>query len=172
MAKGKHYKVKGKRRRKGKTNYRNRLELLKSREKRMVTRIKNNTIIVQITQYNPKGDEIVVNTTSKELEKYGYKGNTSNTPSAYLTGLLAGKKSLEEGIKKAVLDIGLHTPIKNSKVFAVLKGAVEAGLEVPHSEKVLPSQERAEGKHIEEHRDIELKVNEIKEKIMESESND
>lgn len=172
MAKGKHYKVKRKRRRQGKTDYRKRLELLKSREKRMVTRVKNNTIIVQIMQYNPEGDEVIVNTTSKELKKYGYEGNTSNVPSAYLTGLLAGKKSVEKGIKKAVLDIGLHTPVKQSRVFAVLKGAVEAGLEVPHGEEVLPTQERAEGKHIEEHRNVKLNVGKVKDKIMESESND
>ncbi len=172
MAKGKHYKIKRKRRREGKTDYRKRLNLLKSRKKRLVTRIKGNTIIAQVVKYKPDGDEVVVNTTSKELRKYGYKGNLSNIPSAYLTGLLAGKKSLEKGVKEAVLDIGLHTPIKGSKVFAVLKGATEAGLNIPHSEEVLPPEEKLQGKHIEEHRDTKLEVEKVKKKIMESEQND
>ena len=51
--------------------------------------------------------------------------------------------------KEAVLDIGRHP--KSSRLFAALKGAVDAGLSVPHSEKVLPSDERIKGKHIDEY---------------------
>jgi len=32
-----------------------------------------------------------------------------------------------------------------------LKGAVEAGLDIPHGEKILPSDERAKGNHIAAH---------------------
>ena len=47
-----------------------------------------------------------------------------------------------------MLDIGLHTPAKGSRVFAVLRGAVEAGLKVPHSPEILPDDSRIKGEHI------------------------
>lgn len=165
MAHGKTYRVKRRRRRNGRTDYRQRLELLKSGKKRLVTRINNNSIIAQIVKYKPDGDETITTTNSQELKEYGYEGHGSNLPSAYLTGLLTGEKAKKEDIEEAVLDIGIHTPTENSRIFAVLKGALEAGLEIPHSKEVLPPDERAKGKHIEQHRDIELNVEEAAEKI-------
>ncbi len=165
MAKGKRYRVPRRRRREGKTDYRKRISLIKSRKKRLVVRIQNNTIISQIIEYNPKGDETITQAISKELKEYGYEGNYSNIPAAYLTGLLIGKRAQEKEIKEAVLDIGRRTPVKGSKTFAVLKGAVEAGMEIPHGKKVLPDEERIKGKHIEEYKDKDLKINEIAEKI-------
>ena len=47
-----------------------------------------------------------------------------------------------------MLDIGFHTPVHGSTVFAVLKGALDAGLKVPHSEEALPSEDRIRGEHI------------------------
>lgn len=169
MAHGKTYRTKRQRRQKGKTDYRQRLELLKSGKKRLTARIKNNSIITQIIKYNPKGDETITQATSQELKKYGYEGHPSNTPAAYLTGLLIGKKAQKENIKEAVFDIGLHTPTKNSRVFAVLKGATQTGLNIPHNKKILPSDKRTNGKHIEENKDIELNIEEIAEKIKEGE---
>ena len=46
------------------------------------------------------------------------------------------------------MDIGLATPKKGSKVFASLKGMVDSGLDIPHNEKILPSEERIRGEHI------------------------
>ena len=43
---------------------------------------------------------------------------------------------------------GLKASIKGSKVFAALKGAVDAGLEVPHGEFIFPDDERIRGEHI------------------------
>jgi len=40
------------------------------------------------------------------------------------------------------------TPVKGSRVFAALKGAVDAGLKVPHSESILPDESRIKGEHI------------------------
>ena len=44
--------------------------------------------------------------------------------------------------------ISVSTGQPGARVFAALKGAVEAGLEIPHGEEILPSDERAKGAHI------------------------
>jgi len=94
------------------------------------------------------GDKILVAACSKELEKLGWKASNQNTSAAFLTGLLLGKRALTAGVKEAILDIGLRRPSAGARVFAVLKGAVDAGLQVPHDEAVLPSEERIKGEHI------------------------
>uniref|UniRef100_A0A7J2TI66 Large ribosomal subunit protein uL18 n=1 Tax=Archaeoglobus fulgidus TaxID=2234 RepID=A0A7J2TI66_ARCFL len=151
MAKGPRYKVPHRRRREGKTNYRKRLKLLLSKKPRLVVRITNQRVIAQIVKYKPEGDEVIVAVDSSKLRDFGWKGDLNNTPASYLTGLLIGKKALEAGISEAILDIGLRTPTKGSRVFAVLKGAVEAGLNVPHSEEILPDESRILGEHIAEY---------------------
>jgi large subunit ribosomal protein L18 len=86
---------------------------------------------------------------SKELVKaYGWKGGCGNIPSAYLTGLLAGYRSIKKGVDKAILDIGLRPAKKGSRIFAALKGGLDAGLDVPHSEEMLPKENRIKGEHI------------------------
>ena len=60
-------------------------------------------------------------------------------------------KALAKGIDSAILDIGLKSPIKGSKIFAALKGAVDAGLEIPHGDFVFPADERIRGEHIAEY---------------------
>lgn len=153
------------RRREGKTNYRKRLALLKSGKPRVVVRKSNKYIRVQFALYQPNGDKIVASAISKDLKKYGWQHSCSNTPAAYLTGLLAGKRALVKGIEEGVLDIGLHTPRKGAKVFAALKGVVDAGVDVPYGEEILPSEDRIYGKHIDEK--IAEIVEEIKNKIEE-----
>ncbi len=148
MAKGARYKVPLRRRREGKTNYKKRLKLLLSRKPRLVVRITNKRVIAQIVEYGSEGDITVAYADSKELEKFGWKGDLNNTPAAYLTGLLIGKKALQKGVREAVLDIGLKTPSKGARVFATLKGAVDAGLAIPHSEEILPDEARIRGEHI------------------------
>ena len=56
-------------------------------------------------------------------------------------------KAKKEGIPKAVLDIGLTAPTKGSRLFAVLNGALDAGMEVPHDDSKLVN-DRAKGEHI------------------------
>jgi len=147
--------TKPKRQRKGLTNYYKRIKLVKSNLPRLVVRKTNRYIITQIILSKAGGDHTYLTVTSKELSKYGWKDSFKNTPAAYLTGLLIGIKSKKIGINKAILDIGLHKPTKGSKVFAVAKGAIDAGLEIPISEEVIPSEERIKGKHIE---DFKLKL--------------
>jgi len=42
----------------------------------------------------------------------------------------------------------LYTPTKGSRIFACLKGAIDAGISVPFSENILPNKERISGQHI------------------------
>ena len=100
-----------------------------------------------------------------ELRKYEWDGNLSNTPAAYLTGLLAGKKALKKGIKEGILDIGLYTPVKGARIFAALKGVVDSGVNVPYSEEIIPSEDRIYGKHIGD--EVAEKVEKIKSRIEE-----
>jgi len=148
LAHGSRYKVAFRRRREGKTDYGARFKLIELDKARMVARITNNHIIAQIIKVAPEGDQTIISAHSNELNKTGWLGSTKNISAAYLTGFLCGKKALEEGIEEAVLDIGLKSPTKGTKVFAVLKGAVDAGLNIPHGEVVLPDEERIRGEHI------------------------
>ncbi len=151
MASGARYKVPYRRRREGKTNYRKRLKLLLSRKPRLVVRITNRYVITQIIEYSPSGDRVLVCANSKELEKFGWKGDFNNTPACYLTGALIGKKAVEKGINEAILDIGLRSPTKGGRVFAVLKGALDAGMQIPHNPEIFPDESRIRGEHIAEY---------------------
>ncbi len=163
MARNAIYRVKMRRRREGKTNYRKRLAYLKSGKPRAVVRKTLRYVIVQIVEYHDDGDKILVGVNSSHLKKYGWKGSFKNTPAAYLTGYLAGKLALKKGIEEAVLDIGLQSPVKGSRVFAALKGMVDAGLYVSHSEEVYPSEDRIKGEHISE--EIAKMFEEVKAKM-------
>lgn len=75
---------------------------------------------------------------SRELVKlFGWKAPTGNIPAAYLTGFLCGLKAKSKGVTEAILDLGLVAPTKGAKVFAMMNGVVDAGVEVPHSEDKL-----------------------------------
>lgn len=149
MAKGPNYRVKYRRRREGKTDYQARRTLAISRRPRLVVRPRLRNISVQIIRSEPEGDYVEVSTSTHELVgKFGWKGGGENTPVSYLLGLIAGYKALSKGVETSTLDIGLRRPTKGARVFAVVRGAVDAGLGVPHSEEVLPSDERIEGRHI------------------------
>ena len=154
MAKGPTYRVKFRRRREAKTDYRKRLRLLLSRKPRLVARKSLNNIVAQLVAYDEKGDKILVSAHSRELVKMGYKGHCANIPAAYLTGLLLGKKALKEGYDEAVLDLGLQSATKGAAVFAILKGAVDAGMDIPHSEEILPEDERINGSHVKEYAEL------------------
>ncbi len=149
MAKGPRYRVPFRRRREGRTDYYLRRKLVISGLPRLVARKTLKHTITHIVVAQPEGDETLVYAHSSELvQKYGWLGGTGNLPAAYLAGLLVGYKALKAGIKKAILDIGLHRPTKGNRVFAVLKGAVDAGLEIPHGEEILPDDSRIRGEHI------------------------
>ncbi|MFW9843218.1 MAG: 50S ribosomal protein L18 [Candidatus Thorarchaeota archaeon] len=148
MAQGPTYRVKFRRRREGKTNYYRRRSLLQSRRPRLVVRKTNTNTLVQIINANVVGDMTVASAIASELSVHGWKASAGNLPAAYLTGYLAGLRAKSRGVKEAILDVGLNPPIKGSRIYAALKGVVDAGLEVPHSPDILPDEDRIAGKHI------------------------
>jgi len=149
VAKGPSYNVPYRRRREGKTDYHRRKKLLISGLPRLVARKTNKHIIAQIVEASIEGDRVLASAHSSELrKKFGWLGSLKNLPAAYLTGLLCGYRALKRNVKKAILDIGLQTPSKGARVFAVMKGCIDAGIEIPHGEEILPSEERIEGRHI------------------------
>jgi large subunit ribosomal protein L18 len=85
------------------------------------------------------------------LKEFGWKGSCGNLPAAYLTGLLAGRRAMAGGVSEAILDIGVHARGPGSRIFAAAKGAVKAGLVIPHDEKAMPKEERLRGQHVVEY---------------------
>ncbi len=134
-----------KRRRLQKTDYSQRLVLLKSGKIRLVVRRKHNNVHVQFVHYEVKGDRTLVEEISRNLAKYGWKMHCGSIPAAYLTGLLAGKKALQKTITSCVADIGLHAA-NSSVLYAAVKGVVDAGVDVPFG-FALP-EDRINGSHI------------------------
>jgi large subunit ribosomal protein L18 len=117
----------------------------------MVVRKTNRYIICQVVFAEMVGDKTLVAANSKELSLYGYQGSSASTPAAYLTGMLCGVRALNADLERAILDIGLNRASHGARVFAALKGAVEAGLDIPHNAVVLPTDERVKGAHIAEY---------------------
>ena len=76
--------------------------------------------------------------------------------------MLLGLKAKNKNIKEAVLDIGFRSPVKGSLVYTVLKGAVDAGLKVPHSTEILPSEDRIKGTHMKKSNFEQVKANIMK----------
>jgi Ribosomal protein L18 len=114
----------------------------------MVVRKTNRHIIIQLVTAEMDGDKTLVSANSAELEKYGYAGATANTPAAYLTGMLFAAKAKKAGQERAILDIGLARATPGARVFAALKGAVDAGLDIPYGESIVPTEDRLKGEHI------------------------
>jgi large subunit ribosomal protein L18 len=136
------------RRAEGKTDYRARRAFVVSGKPRLVVRGTLRNMTAQIVVAKPKGDVALVSAHSKELSDYEWKASGGSIPSAYLTGFLCGLKAKSKGVEQAILDIGLRSPSKGARVFAALKGVLDAGVDVPHSEEKLPDEDRIEGKHI------------------------
>ena len=144
LASGSNYKVAFRRRREGKTDYATRAKLVDVDKSRLVVRISNANCIVQVINVGKDGDETVVSAHSKELNKLGWLAGNKNTSAVYLTAYLCGKKAVAAGIDYAVADIGLKSPIRGSKVFAAVKGAADAGLNVPYGESIIESLDEEE----------------------------
>ncbi|WP_225334777.1 MULTISPECIES: 50S ribosomal protein L18 [Halomicrobium] len=151
MATGPRYTVPMRRRREARTDYHQRLRLLKSGKPRLVARKSNKHVRAQLVTVGPDGDRTLAAAESRDLRDFGWEAPTGNVPAAYLTGLLAGRRAVEAGVEEAVLDIGLNTPTPGSKVFAVQEGAIDAGLEIPHNDDVLADWQRTRGAHVAEY---------------------
>ena len=131
---------------------------------RLVARITSTSVIAQVVYATIQGDRVFCSADSSELKRWGLTSGLANYASAYATGLLLARRLLQkvgldtvyEGNKKygadydsskdekdrrpfkVVLDVGLRATKTGSKVFAVMKGAADGGLHVPHSKSRLP----------------------------------
>merc|ERR1712218_734188 len=132
---------------------------------RMIVRSSNTDVCCQIAYARLEGDIIICAAYSHELPRYGVKVGLTNYAAAYCTGLLLARRVLQKfkldtvyegntnvdgtmfyvedqddgpGAFRACLDVGLARTSTGAKVFAALKGAVDGGLDIPHSEKRFP----------------------------------
>jgi large subunit ribosomal protein L5e len=97
------YQVKFRRRREGKTDYRQRKRLIvqaknkyQSPKYRLVVRFTNTQVICQIVYALIDGDRVLAQATSKELPRYGLKAGLKNYAAAYCTGLLVARRLLQK----------------------------------------------------------------------------
>ncbi|XP_054715933.1 60S ribosomal protein L5-A-like [Uloborus diversus] len=132
---------------------------------RMIVRFTNKDIICQIAYARIEGDVIVCAAYAHELPRYGVKVGLTNYAAAYCTGLLLARRllhkfkmdSIYEGVVDAngedyavedvegkpgafrcYLDVGLARTTTGARVFGAMKGAVDGGLDIPHSNKRFP----------------------------------
>jgi len=148
MANGPKYRVPFRRRREGKTNYHLRLRLIKSNQLRLVIRNSTKNCVVSFNEAKINGDRTLVYACSAQLaKKFDWKYNSGNLSSAYLTGYLAGLQAKKANIQSAILDIGI--PIHKNRIWASLKGVIDAGIEIPHGDIFNENLEkRITGEHI------------------------
>jgi large subunit ribosomal protein L18 len=147
MPRGSKAIVPHRRRRALKTDYQKRLRLLRSGKVRLVIRKSVKNMVCQLVEYQSAGDKTLFTADSKELVKFGWKAGTGNVPAAYLTGLLCGARAKGK-VGEAVLDAGLYRSTRGGRIYAALRGAADAGLKVPFSEEIIPSEDRLKGQHI------------------------
>jgi len=148
LKRGNIFTVPFRRKRQGRTYYKKRMRILMSGRRRFVVRKSLRDMRASIIEYGVKGDKIILSVSSTTLKNLGWKGDNGNLSSAYLVGFLAGKKSIEKGIKEAIFDLGFNNSVKGSRLYAALAGAIDSGLKIPFDQGVLPSKERISGEHI------------------------
>ena len=139
------------RRQSGQTDYHRRLKLLRGRKARAVVRVSNTRVTCQMVNWSAGGDMVVASVTGSDLtKKYDWPADFSqkSVPACYLAGFALGKEAISKGCTEAVLDIGLAGSTVGGRVFSALKGMIDAGMEIPHSEVVLPEDDRINGEHI------------------------
>jgi len=97
------YQVKFRRRREGKTDYRQRKRLCtqdknkyQSPKYRLVVRFTNRQVICQIVYAQIDGDKVLTSASSNELPRYGLSVGLKNYAAAYCTGLLVARRLLQK----------------------------------------------------------------------------
>ncbi|KAK3001909.1 hypothetical protein RJ639_020735, partial [Escallonia herrerae] len=128
---------------------------------RFVVRFTNKDITAQIVSASIAGDMVLAAAYSHELPHYGLEVGLTNYAAAYCTGLLLARRVLKmlemddeyqgnveatgedysvepaESRRpfRALLDVGLIRTTTGNRVFGALKGALDGGLDIPHSDK-------------------------------------
>ncbi len=162
MAKGTNYRVTFRRRREGRTDYRLRKKLIISGSLRIVVRKSIKHINLQLVDSKFEGDSVLAHAGTIELKKFGWKGGTGNLPAAYLAGFLMGKRAVAMGKTSAIADFNSYNITDSNRLYAALKGAIDAGLSIPHDKGVIPDEERVSGAHIASYADTMQKTDPAK----------
>ncbi|KAJ8774775.1 hypothetical protein K2173_017221 [Erythroxylum novogranatense] len=127
---------------------------------RFVVRFSNKDIVAQIVSATIAGDLVLAAAYAHELPRYGLEVGLTNYAAAYCTGLLLARRVLkmlemdneyqgnveatgedfsveptERRPFRALLDVGLIRTTTGNRVFGALKGALDGGLDIPHSDK-------------------------------------
>merc|ERR1711894_460457 len=132
---------------------------------RLIVRFTNKDVIAQVAYARLEGDHVICAAYSHELPRYGVKVGLTNYAAAYCTGLLLARRlltklnlgetyegqtevdgdeynveSVDDGPAafRCYLDTGLNRTSTGAKVFGALKGAVDGGLDIPHSVSRFP----------------------------------
>jgi len=132
---------------------------------RLIVRSTNRDVVCQIAYSRMSGDVIIAAAYSHELKNFGLKVGLKNYAAHYCTGLLLARRMLKKfkldelyvgqtevdgeefnvepaddgpGPFRCFLDTGLTRTTTGNKVFGALKGAVDGGLDIPHSCKRFP----------------------------------
>jgi large subunit ribosomal protein L18 len=141
-----------KRRKQFKTDYGKRIKLLKSNSPRLVFRKSNKYVVAQYVVSKEAKDKIIFGESSKKLMNFGwpeeFKNSLKSIPAAYLLGFLAGNKMQKDKLEKPILDFGMSRMIHKSKVYAFLKGVIDAGIEVKYKKDIFPEEDRLKGKSL------------------------
>ena len=151
MAKGRNQRLRFKRRRNAETDYHRRSRMLRGGLPRAVVRVSNTQVTCQLVSYEPEGDRVLESITGKSLvdsHKWPSDASRKSVPACYLAGFAMGTSAISNGHSRAILDIGLAASSTGNRAYSALKGMIDAGMEIPHSEEVLPSEERINGEHI------------------------
>ena len=145
-------KVAKRRRRENKTNYSKRLKMLKGETPRIVVRKTNKYIIAQYITSSAAQDKIEMGINSKKLLNHGwpknFAGSLKSIPAAYLTGYLFGKTLQKEKKEAPIVDFGMAQTLHKTKLFAFLKGAIDAGIEIKCKKEAFPEEEKIQGKNL------------------------
>ena len=84
--------------------------------------------------------------------------------------MLFAVRAQKAGYEGAIADLGLQVAATGARVFAAVKGAVDAGFDVPVGESILPDDDRCNGAHIaeydERYADLVSQVEAAKDAIM------
>jgi len=132
---------------------------------RLVARRTNKDIICQVVSAKIIGDNVICAAYSHELKSYGALAGFTNYAACYATGLLCARRLLTKlglaskyegqtkvtGARfevqplandrkpfKCILDAGLARTTTGARIFGVMKGAIDGGLSIPHSDARFP----------------------------------
>ena len=146
-----HYVHIVRRRRQGKTDYRKRRGMVVGKQAFLSVRISGRYIYAQLLRSAPQGDITLCAASSRNLNKFGWKGSTKNLPGAFLTGYHLGRLAQNSNVKEAILYSGVGRFVHGSRIASLVEGANKAGLNISVNEGSLPDNDRVNGKHIVEY---------------------